>query len=290
MNLALAPLAAALAAGNRVMIKTCEFTPATVALLSELLEEAFPVEQVVVVGGEPEVRRSSPRCRSTTCSSPARPQYGRHVMRAAAENLTPVTLELGGKSPVIVGDDYRSKRAAERIVWGKLFNAGQTCIAPDYVLVPEGKERFAPARDAARKLYPEHGRERDYTAVINAGHYARLVPRRGRPRQGRRGNRRRSGVAGTRAPASCRSPGARPTDRHAVLQQEIFGPVLPVVGYRSLDDAIGYINENPRPLALYVFSNETATQEQVVNQTTVRRRDHQRHADALPAGRHALRR
>ena len=176
---------------------------------------------------------------------------GRHIMRAAAENLTPVTLELGGKSPVIVAEDYPLARAAQRIVWGKLINCGQICIAPDYVMVPAGKERefAAYAQAAARKAYPKLAGNDDYTAVINDKHYERLS----------------EWVADARAkgavieqaadPAECRSERKLPftvvldaTDDMRVLQDEIFGPVLPVRGYQSVDDAISYVNERPRPL------------------------------------------
>src|SRR5581483_6557714 len=191
--------------------------------------------------------------------------------RAAAENLTPVTLELGGKSPVIVGDDYPLAWAAERIVWGKLFNSGQICIAPDYVMVPKGKEaEFATyVHNAARKLYPKLAGNDDYTAVINDHHYERLTDT----------------IADAKAkgaliepvadPAASRSERKlpltlvlHPTDDMKVLQDEIFGPVLPVKGYQSVDDAISYVNEHPRPLALYVFSNKAETQEQVLERTT----------------------
>ena len=271
VNLAVGPLTAALAAGNRVMLKTSELTPATGELLSQLIAERFSAEKVVAVGGEMEVSQEFAALPFDHLLFTGSTAVGRHVMRAAAENLTPVTLELGGKSPVIVGEDYPLKRAAERIVWGKLFNAGQICIAPDYVLVPDGKEReFASlAREAARKLYPKVAGNDDYTAIINDGHYRRLADA--------VEDARAKGAAVETAADPASGEGERklpltvvldPTDDMAVLQPEIFGPVLPVRGYRSLDDAIGYVNENPRPLALYVFSNETGTQEQVVSQTT----------------------
>ena len=192
-------------------------------------------------------------------------------MRAAAENLTPVTLELGGKSPVIVGEDYPLAWAADRIVWGKLFNSGQICIAPDYVLVPQGKEQeFATyVYAAANKLYPKLAGNDDYTAVINDHHYQRLT----------------DAIADARAKGAVieqvANPDAsraerklpltvvlNPTDDMKVLQDEIFGPVLPVKGYQSVDDAINYVNERPRPLALYLFSNKSATQDRVLAETT----------------------
>jgi acyl-CoA reductase-like NAD-dependent aldehyde dehydrogenase len=192
-------------------------------------------------------------------------------MRAAAENLTPVTLELGGKSPVIVGEDYPLAWAADRIVWGKLFNSGQICIAPDYVMVPKGKEaEFATyAQAAARKLYPKLAGNDDYTAVINDAHYQRLTDTIADARA------KGAVVEQVADPAASRSERKlpltvvlNPTDDMKILQEEIFGPLLPVKGYESVDDAISYVNEHPRPLALYVFSNKSATQEQVLAQTT----------------------
>jgi acyl-CoA reductase-like NAD-dependent aldehyde dehydrogenase len=271
VNLAVGPLAAALAAGNRVMVKTSEFTPATGELLARLVADRFSPEKVVAVGGEMEVSAEFASLPFDHLLFTGSTAVGRHVMRAAAENLTPVTLELGGKSPVIVGDDYPLARAAQRIVWGKLFNAGQICIAPDYVMVPEGKERefAAYAQAAARKLYPKVAGNNDYTAVINDGHYQRLTAA--------VDDARAKGAVIETAADPAASRGERklpltvvldPTDDMRVLQEEIFGPVLPVRGYRSVDDAITYVNEHPRPLALYVFSHERATQDRVLDQTT----------------------
>jgi acyl-CoA reductase-like NAD-dependent aldehyde dehydrogenase len=271
VNLALGPLTSALAAGNRAMIKTSEFTPATGQLLSRLLADRFSPEKVVAVGGETEVSQEFASLPFDHLLFTGSTAVGRHVMRAAAENLTPVTLELGGKSPVIVGDDYPLARAAQRIVWGKLVNAGQICIAPDYVMVPEGKERefAAYASAAARKFYPKLAGNDDYTAVINDGHYQRLTAAVDDARA-------KGAVIETAAdPAETRSERKLPltivldpTDEMRVSQEEIFGPVLPVRGYRTVDDAISYVNHRPKPLALYVFTEEKATQDRVLEQTT----------------------
>jgi coniferyl-aldehyde dehydrogenase len=271
VNLAVGPLTSALAAGNRVVIKTSECTPATGELLSRLLADRVPAEKVVCLGGEMEVSQEFASLPFDHLLFTGSTAVGRHVMRAAAENLTPVTLELGGKSPVIVAEDYPLARAAQRIVWGKLINAGQICIAPDYVMVPAGKERefAAYAQAAARKFYPKLAGNDDYTAVINDGHYQRLT----------------ATVEDARAKGAVIEPVADPADSRAerklpltivleptddmrVSQEEIFGPVLPVRGYGSVDDAITYVNERPRPLALYLFTEERATQERVLQQTT----------------------
>ncbi len=272
VHLTMAPLAAALAAGNRAMIKMSEFTPSTTALLTRLLGEAFPVEQVYVTGGEADVARDF-------CSLPldhllftGSTQNGRAVMLAAAENLTPVTLELGGKSPVVVDERYSIEQAAQRIVWGKLFNAGQTCVAPDYVLVPAGSEdRFVRAATAAaRSLYPTLAGNEDATAIINAGHYERL--------RSLVDDARAQGASVTVAehgdpedPATRKLPLHVVTgvsDSMRVAREEIFGPVLPVISYSKLDEAVSYINDRPRPLAMYLFTHSGRRKRALLKRTT----------------------
>ena len=271
VNLAVGPLTSALAAGNRAMLKMSELTPAIGELLARLVADRFPSEKIVVVNGGMEVSQEFAALPFDHLLFTGSTAVGRHIMRAAAENLTPVTLELGGKSPVIVGEDYPLARAAQRVVWGKLFNCGQICIAPDYVMVPEGKERefAAYAQAAARKLYPKLAGNDDYTAVINDKHYQRLTDTIADARA-------KGAVIETVAdPAESRSERKLPftvvldpDDDMRVLQEEIFGPLLPVKGYRSVDDAISYVNERDRPLALYLFSDEPETQERVLEQTT----------------------
>ena len=271
INLGVGPLTSALAAGNRAMVKMSELTPHIGELFARLVEERFGAEKVVVVNGAMDVSQEFAALPFDHLLFTGSTAVGRHIMRAAAENLTPVTLELGGKSPVIIGDDYPLERAAKRIAWGKLLNCGQICIAPDYVLVPEGKQRefAAHVQAAARKAYPKLAGNDDYTAVINDRHYERLT----------------DWVADAKAkgavveqvadPAASRAERKLPltvvldpSDDARVMQDEIFGPVLPVRGYRSVDDAIAFVNDRPRPLALYVFSDEAATQQQVLEQTT----------------------
>jgi acyl-CoA reductase-like NAD-dependent aldehyde dehydrogenase len=183
-----------------------------------------------------------------------------------------VTLELGGKSPVVVDERYSIEQAAQRVVWGKLFNAGQTCIAPDYVLVPEGsQDRFVQAATAAaRTLYPTLAGNADATAVINAGHYERL--------RSLVEDARTQGAAVTVAqhddpedPTTRKLPlhlVTGVTDSMRLAREEIFGPVLPVIGYRKLDDAVGYINDRPRPLALYLFTNSGRRKRALLKRTT----------------------
>jgi acyl-CoA reductase-like NAD-dependent aldehyde dehydrogenase len=271
INLAMGPLASAIAAGNRAMLKMSELTPNVGELFARLIAERFSAEKIVVVNGGMEVSQEFASLPFDHLLFTGSTAVGRHIMRAAAENLTPVTLELGGKSPVIVGEDYPLAWAAERIVWGKLLNAGQICIAPDYVLVPQGKERefAAYAQAAARKHYPKLTGNDDYTAVINDQHYQRLTDTVADARS------KGAVIESVADPAESRSERKLPltvvldpSDDMRVMQDEIFGPVLPVRGYGSVDDAISYVNERDRPLALYVFSNKEATQRKVLEQTT----------------------
>jgi coniferyl-aldehyde dehydrogenase len=174
--LAISPLAAALAAGNRVMVKMSEFTPRTGELLAELVAKYFAAEDVSVVLGDASVGADFARLPFDHLLFTGSTKVGHDIMRMAADNLTPVTLELGGKSPAIIGADYPLARAAERIMVGKLLNAGQTCIAPDYVLVPAGREQafVEAARAVVAKCFPDMANTPDYTAIVNDRHYQRL--------------------------------------------------------------------------------------------------------------------
>jgi acyl-CoA reductase-like NAD-dependent aldehyde dehydrogenase len=192
-------------------------------------------------------------------------------MRAAAENLTPVTLELGGKSPAIVGRGIAVEEAADRILYGKCLNAGQTCIAPDYVLVPEERiEAFAAAaRKTVAAMYPRLRDNRDYTGIINARHRERLAGYLDEARL--RGARvEEINPAGEDFAGSPKMPPAlvfgAPAET-ALMREEIFGPILPIVAYRTIDEAIAYVNARPRPLALYVFDHDAANVERILEET-----------------------
>ena len=271
LYLAVGPATAALAAGNRAMIKMSESAPATGELLARLVAGRFSPDVLTVVNGGPEVAREFAALPFDHLLFTGSTAVGRHVMRAAADNLTPVTLELGGKSPAIVGRGIDLGEAAGRIVFGKCLNAGQTCIAPDYVLVPrERMDAFAAAaRDAVARLYPRLRDNPDYTAIIDARHRARLT--------GYLDEARARGASvveinpgGEDFAQSPKLPptlviGAPPDTR--VMQEEIFGPLLPLVPYDTLEAAIAYVNARPRPLALYVFDHDRATVDQVVAET-----------------------
>ncbi|MCU1770825.1 coniferyl aldehyde dehydrogenase [Pseudomonas sp. 13B_3.2_Bac1] len=267
LYLAIGPLVGALAAGNRVMLKLSESTPATGQLLKTLLGRIFPEDLVCVVLGEADIGVAFSRLRFDHLLFTGATSIGKHVMRAAAENLTPVTLELGGKSPAIVSSDVPLKDAAERIAFGKTLNAGQTCVAPDYVLVPQDRVgAFVEAyRQVVNSFYPTLADNPDYTAIINERQLARL--------NGYVSDATSKGALliplfeqgqGRRMPHSLL---LNVTDEMTVMQDEIFGPLLPIVPYQDLDQAFAYINQRPRPLALYYFGYDKREQDRVLHET-----------------------
>jgi coniferyl-aldehyde dehydrogenase len=267
--LALSPLVDAIAAGNRAMIKPSELTPRFSDLLAHLIAETYEPEVVTVVTGGAEVAQefsSLPFDHLVFTGSTA---IGRKVMQAAASNLTPVTLELGGKSPVIVCDDFDIEKAAKSIAFGKFLNAGQTCIAPDYAMVPEDKvEQFAEAVIlAAEKAYPTLAGNSDYTSIVSDRHHDRLKAAVAEARAaGAKVITHFEGDAeGERKVGPTVVIGAPGTG--VLMSEEIFGPVLPIVGYRTLDDVTAYINDRDRPLALYAFSNDRTKLDQILDGT-----------------------
>jgi coniferyl-aldehyde dehydrogenase len=272
LSLALIPLATALAAGNRVMLKPSEYTPATSGLMAELLAGIFPIEQVAVVTGGAEIGAAFASLPFDLLCFTGSTSVGRAVMRAASENLVPVVLELGGKSPALIDSDYPLERAARSVAHGKLVNAGQTCIAPDYVLVPADRaERFAQEyTDQVRALYPRWAENPDYCAIINQRHFDRLT---GLVRDARAKGATvievepagAPGVAGRKFPPTLLLGG---TADMKVMQDEIFGPILPVVTYTDLREALWYINARARPLALYYFGSQRDRQQLVLSGTT----------------------
>jgi len=271
LALSLMPLATALAAGNRVMVKPSEYTPRTSALMAQMLADIFPEDRVAIVTGGPNVGAAFSALPFDHLFFTGSTGVGKAIMRAASENLVPVTLELGGKSPVIVADDYSIPRAAKALVYGKLSNAGQTCVAPDYVFVPEDKvEAFAAAYEAeARKAYPQGPADKGYASLISQRHHDRLVGliEDARAKGGRIvqiGAKPDVGLSTTLAPTVV--VGA--TADMKIMQEEIFGPVLPIVAFRSVDDAVMRINAGDRPLALYVFSDRPDVVDKVLSSTT----------------------
>lgn len=269
VSLALVPLATAIAAGNRAMLKPSELTPATSAVISQIVQSVFPPEQVAVVTGDAEVGAAFSSLPFDHILFTGSTAVGKKVAEAAAHNLTPVTLELGGKSPVVIEAGFSLQRAANRIAFGKLTNAGQTCISPDYVLIHEGEqEAFATAYQAAvKELHPGgYAGSPDYTAILNQHHYERLSGLvSDAEKHGARVIRMGSDSAASHVLAPVLLLNVTP--EMAVMQEEIFGPVLPVLTYRTLDDAIAFINARPRPLALYYFGEKCAERDRLLNRT-----------------------
>jgi coniferyl-aldehyde dehydrogenase len=260
--LALAPLTAALAAGNHALVKTSELAPATAAVLQAIVRELFPPAYASIVTGGADTAAAFVRLPFDHLLFTGSARVGRLVMQAAAENLVPVTLELGGKSPAIVHPTYPLQTAAARIVTGKLYTAGQTCVAPDYVLVPaERRDAFVQAAAAAiQRMYPTLADNQDYTRIINPHHYARL--------SALLEDARRMGatVLQVKPPeevCDARNRVFPPTlvtgvtPDMAIMREEIFGPILPVVEYGRVDEAIAFVNARPHPLALYYFDHDS---------------------------------
>ena len=257
VNLALNPLAVAIAAGNHVMLKPSEHTPRTSALLQQLLGEVFPDDRVATVLGGAEVAGAFAALPFDHLFFTGSTAVGRKVMTAAAKNLVPVTLELGGKSPAIIAPGYPLATAVGRIAAGKFLNAGQTCIAPDYVLL--GRAQIAPFVEEMQKYvsqrYADLATNPDYSSIVNAGQYARLKSYLDQARAaGAKVIELAVGDAGARilAPTLVLDAG----DELALMQGEIFGPILPLVAVDSVDAAIEYVNARPRPLAFYLFDHD----------------------------------
>lgn len=266
--LAMEPAVAALAAGNRVLIKPSELTPATSELMARLVAENFAPEEMQVITGDADVGKAFTELPLDHLFFTGSTAVGRHVAQAAARNLTPVTLELGGKSPAVVDRSCDLQLTASRLAFGKLFNAGQTCVAPDYLLVPREMVEPLSQRILAemRRMYPRIAGNADYTSIATARHHVRL-----------QGLVKDAEARGARV---LRSHDEQPNDRRlvptllldvpaeaAVMQEEIFGPLLPVVGYDRVDEALAHINRGDRPLALYWFGQDGAARDHVMRET-----------------------
>ena len=274
VNLTFAPLGGILAAGNRVMIKPSEFTPATSELMKEMFASAFTEEEIAVVTGGPEVGQAFSGLAFDHLLFTGATSIARHVMRAAADNLVPLTLELGGKSPVILSRTADMKTAAARIMNGKTLNAGQICLAPDYVLAPEDRvgEFVAEAKASVERMFPTLKDNADYTSIIAQRHYDRI--------QGYIEDARSKGAEVVEINPADENLSQQehrkiaptlilnPTDDMKVMQEEIFGPVLPVKTYKTMAEAVAYVNERERPLGLYYFGADEAEKDKVLASTT----------------------
>ena len=270
--LAMGPAIYALAAGNRVMIKMSEATPQTGALLEELISSVFPEQVMAVVNGGADVAAAFSAKPFDHILFTGSTNVGRLLIQAPGKNLTPVTLELGGKSPTIIGPECDLEMAAERLAFTKALNAGQTCVAPDYVMVQEGRQQefVAALTKVFSGLYRTLAENDDYTSIINERQYQRL--------SGLLDDAREQGAqlievnpGGEKLdPAKRKLPlvlvlGAK--DSMRLMQEEIFGPILPVIGYPDLESAIQFVNQRPRPLALYYFGNDENARKQVLERT-----------------------
>ncbi len=274
VNLTFAPLGGIFAAGNRTMIKPSEFTAQTSELMKELFAQAYDEDEVAVFTGGPDVGGAFSRLPFDHLLFTGATSVAKHVMRAAAENLVPVTLELGGKSPVVIGRSANIQHAASNIMAGKTMNAGQICLAPDYVFLPEeSRDEFVEAaRDSVATMYPNIKDNPDYTSVVNERHFDRL--------NGYLDDARTKGAQVVEInPAEedfsqqehHRSPPTivlDPTDDMQVMQDEIFGPILPVKQYNDLAEPLDYINSHDRPLGLYYFGEDKTEEDKVLNHTT----------------------
>ncbi len=274
VNLTFAPLAGIFAAGNRVMIKPSEYTEATSALMGKMFAEAYDETEAAIFPGGPDVGTAFSGLPFDHLLFTGGTSIAYHVMRAASENLVPLTLELGGKSPVILSESANYKNAATKIMTGKMMNAGQICLSPDYALMPKGRvdEFVNKAKEAAGELYPSLKENPDYTSVINRRHYDRL---RGylddaRSKGAELVEINPSGEDFSQQPHHKLPPTLilNPSDEMQVMQDEIFGPLLPVKSYSHVREAIDYVNDHPRPLGLYYFGDDSAERDEVLSRTT----------------------
>jgi coniferyl-aldehyde dehydrogenase len=272
LQLTLAPAVGALAAGNRVMIKPSELVPRFSALLQELIAAKFDATEMMVTGIDDDISKSFASLPFDHLVFTGSTRVGRLVAEAAGRNLTPITLELGGKSPAIIDRSADLEEAARRIAYGKLLNAGQTCIAPDYVLVPEASvQEFAGwLQRHMRRMFGTDPDNKDYTSIVSDRHYARLE----------------NLVADAAAKGAQIMQAAKPDDPAwkskrkfpptilvgvtpdmTIMQEEIFGPLLPIMGYKNASEPVSYINQRDRPLALYWFGKDNAARDEVLSRT-----------------------
>ncbi len=274
VNLILAPLGGIFAAGNRAMIKPSELTPATSEVTKKMFEAYFDKSEAAVFTGDAEVGAAFSALPFDHLLFTGGTQIGKKVMKAASDNLVPVTLELGGKSPVIVDENADLSEVAKKVMRGKTMNAGQICLAPDYLMLPKGKSgEFAEASNkAVSEMFADLKYNEDYTSVINERHYERI-------------NELVSDAKEKGAEVIQINPAdedfeqqelhkipptlvLNPTDEMKIMQEEIFGPVLPVKEYEDFDETVNYVNSKDRPLGLYLFSKDKSKEKKVLDNTT----------------------
>ena len=274
VNLTFTPLAGVLSAGNRCMIKPSEYTPATSAAMAVGFAEEFDEEEIAVVTGGPQTGADFSGLAFDHLLFTGATSVAKHVMRAASENLVPVTLELGGKSPVIISPKADMAPTTDALMAGKMLNAGQICLAPDYVFVPRNRmsEFVESSKRSVAKMYPTLLDNPDYTSVVNERHFQRI--------NGYVDEARERGVEVVEINPANENFGQQsahkiaptflidPPEDSAVMQEEIFGPVMPIKSYDSLDETMDYVNSHERPLGLYYFGTDQQETDQVLGNTT----------------------
>lgn len=273
VNLTFGPLMQIFAAGNRAMIKPSEFTAKTSLMMKELVKEYFSPDECAVFTGGPEVAAAFSELAFDHLVFTGSTATGKKVMEAASKNLVPVTLELGGKSPVILGESADFAKAGERIALGKMMNAGQICLAPDYMYVPESKqdEAIHGVWQGTANMYPAILDNEDYASLVSDRHFDRLQDMVADARdkgaeviEVNPGNEDFGGSNARKMPLTILKG---VTADMKAMQEEIFGPVLPVKTYKAIDDAIDYVNENDRPLGLYYFGQDSGERKRVLGRT-----------------------
>ncbi len=269
VNLTFGPLVSAIAAGNTAVLKPSEKTPNSSAVMAEIVTALFPRDEVALVEGRAEVAEELLKLPFNHIFFTGSPQVGKLVMKAAAENLASVTLELGGKSPTIVDNTANLKTAAKRIAWGKFINGGQVCVSPDYLLVHEDSmaELVHELKHQIRNFYGmDATTSGSYPAIVDTSHHRRLVDHledaRAKGARVEWGGNYKEEVRYLEPTLISGIP-----DNATLLREEIFGPILPILGYRKIEEAIDYINSGEKPLALYLYSNNRPTIRQVLQQT-----------------------
>ena len=274
VTLTFGPLGSIFAAGNRAMIKPSEFTPKTSELMKKMFEEAFSEEEVAVFTGGPDLGEAFSSLPFDHLLFTGATSIAKHVMRAASENLVPVTLELGGKSPVIISKKSNFDVSVNRVMAGKTMNAGQICLAPDYVFIPKDKKEdfISQSKKVVTEMYPSLKDNPDYTSVINQRHYDRL--------QGYVEEAKEKGFEVIEINPSDEDFSQQahhkipptlivdPDDSLSVMKEEIFGPILSVKTYESIEDTVDYINSKDRPLGLYYFGDDKEEMQNVLENTT----------------------
>ena len=268
--LSIGPLVTAIAAGNHAMLKLSEFTPASNQVIKQLLAEVFDESHVAVIEGEADVAAEFSALPFDHLLFTGSTTVGRHVMRAAANNLTPVTLELGGKSPVIIAPDIPLEIAVERMIYGKCLNAGQICVAPDYVLCPKAKvdDFIAAYRAKFKTMYGAITHNKDYGSIINTRQFDRILTVLNDAKaKGARVISATDEAIDSQNRKLATQLITNTNEGMLLMQEEIFGPLLPIIGYDTLDEAIQYINHRARPLALYIMSFDEPSQQKILQQT-----------------------